>query len=119
MDKKYKVVSASSVFPLVVKLKRQDQEDSNMIEINVRIDYQNDKVYFDEVSQNLGPDLISLEQQILEYFKPPHVDIPDVFYENFSKIQEVRQANYASSFADSYTRRTPETTEETNDSRQS
>ena len=118
MNKKFKIVSATSVFPLVVKLKNCDQEDSQLLEINVKIDYQNDRVYFDELPQELGLDLSSLEQQILDYFKPPHVDIPDVFYENFSKIQEVRQANYASSFADSYTRKNPDT-EETNDSRQS
>ena len=119
MDKKFKIVSAFSVFPLVIKLRRQDQEDSSLLEINVKIDYQNDRVYFDEVPQELGLDTASLEQQILDYFKPPHVDIPDVFYENFSKIQEVRQANYASSFADSYTKKTPEATEDTNDSRKS
>lgn len=100
--------------PLVVRFKG-NEPDTELKTISVKIDYQNDKVHFDPIPSDCGElDLVALEQLILDYFKPPHVEIPDVYYENLSKIQELKSTSYATSFMNEYNNNGDK-----NDSRQS
>lgn len=98
MNKKYNIVSTFSLLPLVVRFKEEGGDTESTV--NVKVDYRNDKVYFEDPSPGL--DLESLEGKILESFKPPEVEIPDFYYEHLSQIQEVSKADFASSFLDSY-----------------
>lgn len=100
MNKKYTITSVSSLVPLVVRLKDSNNE---FINIEVKVDYQNDQVYFDNLPHELeGVDLDDLKQKILDYFKPPDIEIPEDLYEYINKAQEITQPNYASSFVKNY-----------------
>jgi len=101
MSKKYKITSTSSLLPLSVKFKEENGDEEQTI--NVKIDYRNDRVYFEDTESNTV-DLESLEKEILEIFKPPEVEIPDFYHEHMAKVREVSQSNFASSFLDSYQR---------------
>lgn len=111
MDKKYEILSVSSLVPLSVDIKGV-QEDSATIQINVKIDYRNERVYFENPPEGL--DLQLLERQIIDYFKLPVVELPNVYYDYLSKIKEVRSGDYATSFMNDY-----QINGENNDSRES
>lgn len=93
--KKYKIVSTTSLLPLLVTLK---DEDDNIYKVNVKIDWPNDKVYFDNPEEYKDLDLKSLEDVILKRYQLPEVDIPDDVYEYFDKAKQVRSGDYATSF---------------------
>jgi hypothetical protein len=99
MDKKYKIVSFSSLVPLVLMFKTISDEDAPTLTLNVQVDYRNDKVYFDSIPENCKElDLAALEKQILDTFKPPHFELPEEYNEYFKKAQEVKSGGYATSF---------------------
>lgn len=98
MNKKYKVISTTSLLPLKVRLETEDKEELN---VNVKVDYPNDKVYFDDYPSNLtDTDLKILEEVILDSFKPPEVDIPQEAFDYYKKAAQVRAGDYATSFMD-------------------
>jgi hypothetical protein len=98
MSKKYNITSVSSVVPLVVYFKNAEEQEIDVppLSVNVTVDYQKDKVHFDNPPPDLDTD--AMEKQILDMFKPPNVEIPEEYYEYFKQVQEVRSGNYASSF---------------------
>ena len=49
--------------------------------------FKNEKVYFEDPPEGL--DLIALERQIIDHFKPPVVEIPNVYYDYLEKVKEV------------------------------
>lgn len=98
MEKKYKLVSITSLLPLNVTL---NDKEGDVININVKIDYPNDKVYFEEYPDKLTEeDLLLIESSILDSFKPPEVDIPQEAYDYYQKASQVRAGDYATSFMD-------------------
>jgi hypothetical protein len=99
MDKKYEILSVSSLVSVAVDLKGVQENNTNL-RINVKIDYKNEKVYFEDAPEGL--DTQSLEKQIIDYFKPPAVEFPSVYYDYLSKIKEVRSGDYATSFMNDY-----------------
>jgi len=109
--KNYNILSVSSLVPLAVEI-RDEQDAESPKFLNVKIDYRNEKVYFEDPPEGL--DLKALERQIIDYFKPPVVEIPNVYYDYLEKVKEVRSGNYATSFMDDY-----QINGENNDSRES
>jgi len=93
--KNYKILSVSSLVPLAVEIKDEQGIEPSTV-LNVKIDYRSEKVYFESPPEGL--DLNALERQIIDYFKPPVVEIPSVYYDYLEKIKEVRSGDYATSF---------------------
>jgi hypothetical protein len=91
MDRKYKVLSATSLINMsVVFQKLENPTDS--ITIRVSVDYANEKVYFEDKSLDI--DYLELEQEILSSLRPPMYEAPSIPTEVLQKIAEVKMGKY-------------------------
>lgn len=94
MDRKYQVLSASSLIKMLITFKKIDEMVDEPITIGVNVDYLNDRIYFDESELLKDIDKDELEAEILSNLRPPLIEAPEMPPELLQKIQDVRSGNY-------------------------
>lgn len=101
MGKKYKILSTSSIFPISISFLKKEEEidESKVVTIRANIDYSNNRVYFDPLPEECADiDLVSMEEEILDFIRPPEIDTPEIVYELLEKARQVSSGDFASSF---------------------
>lgn len=94
MDRKYQVLSASSLIKMLITFKKIDEMVDEPITIGVNVDYLNDRIYFDESELLKDIDKDELEAEILSNLRPPLIEAPEMPPELLQKIQDVRSGSY-------------------------
>lgn len=94
MDRKYQVLSASSLMRMLITFTKIDDVSNEPLTIGVNVDYVNDRIYFDENDLLNDIDKEELEAEILSNLRPPLIEAPEMPPEILRKIQEVKSGNY-------------------------
>lgn len=94
MDRKYQVLSASSLIRMLITFNKIDDTANEPITIGVNVDYINDRIYFDENELLNDIDKQELEAEILANLRPPLMEAPEMPPELLQKIHDVRSGNY-------------------------
>ena len=96
--KKYKILSTSAIFPMNISFKINSEEpaEEQTVDVNIRVDYSNEKIYFDDMPVGLDIDLVELEKSILDALRP-EVEYPDFPKDLFDRVSQARSGGYADS----------------------
>lgn len=95
MAQGYKITSYSAIFPMMFSFKKED--DDAVLNLNVEVDYFNNKVYFRDTSKYPDVDFCKLEEAILEELTPKDIEQPEISEEVFERINRVREDDYSQS----------------------
>ena len=91
MDRKYKITSASTVLNMVFSFKPEDSNDT--LVVHAGVDSFNEKVYF--VGEPIdGIDYEELEKVIIDYIRPPEINVPEIPSVVQQKIGEIVNHKY-------------------------
>lgn len=92
MDRKYEIISASSLMKMIIKFK--DKND-HVYELPFGVDMLNDKIYFEkEIMDYPDIDYEDLEQEILAYLRPASPESPQFPADLMQKINDVQFGKY-------------------------
>ena len=88
MQRKYQIDSASSIIQMNVRYK--DVNSNQYVSINVGIDYANDKVFFYQPLKE-DVDYSDLEQEILNFLRPPLIEQPIFSQDMMTRMNNLAQ----------------------------
>lgn len=80
---------------MVVSFSPSKGENEDPVLVNVKVDYFNNRVFFDDKSMD-GVDYEDLEQEILCYLRPSIVEKPELPPEIMQRISDARNGQYRS-----------------------
>jgi hypothetical protein len=100
MDHKYQIVSANPIVPMSVSFRN----NGKLKTISVNVDFVQDRIIFDSPVNNQHDtpdewiDTDGLEQDILNYLRPPVVESPPLPQEIRDKVAKVQAGDYQTAF---------------------
>lgn len=98
MNRKYKIVSAYTIMPMVIYVRKQDSEEMEPIIMSIGVNYSQDKIIFNGELLD-GIDYEDLEQEILAYLRPATVETPVISKDIMDRVRKVRSGEYQSAFS--------------------